>query len=93
MTICVLFILSSKLVFCCAVLGENYECIDGKEMGNVWSDKYLFVGMCRSWVVLIVLGVLCRERGDELFLGEALYFFSIFRIDDWYCIYIVGISI
>ena len=56
-TIFVLFIFLSKLFFCCAVLCDNCKCRDGKGMGNVWEDKYLFIGMWRAWVVLIGLGV------------------------------------
>ena len=78
LTICVWFILLSKLVFGYEVLCENCECIDGKELGNVWRDKYLFVGMCRSWVVLIVLYLFCRKGGDKLFLGKALYLLLVF---------------
>ena len=44
-------------VLCCAVLCDNCKCRDGKGMGNVWEDKYLFIGMWRAWVVLIGLGV------------------------------------
>ena len=87
LTIFVLFILLSKLVFGCAVLCENCECIDGKELGNVWRDKYLFVEMCRSWVVLIVLDVFCRKGGDKLFLGKALYFF-LALLNRWLIMYL-----
>ena len=63
MTICVLFILSSKLVFCCAVLCDNFEYRGGREIGNMLDDKYLFIEICRSLVRLIVLGAfLYREE-------------------------------
>ena len=49
-------ILVFKWAFCCAVFYGNVEVKrGGRYIVDVVEGKYLFIGMCRSWVVCIGL--------------------------------------
>ena len=72
MTIFVCLVLLSKLVRFYAVLCDNCGVSEGREIGNLLDDKWLFLWICR--LVLLVLSVVFIWIGDKRFLRKALYF-------------------
>ena len=72
MTIFVFLILLSKIVCCCAVLCDNCDIREGREIGNLLDDKKLFIRICR--LLLLVLSVVFIWIGDKRFLRKYLYF-------------------
>ena len=72
MIIFVFFIWRSKLVCCWTVLCENGDFRDGRGIGNRLDGKWLFIGICK--VVLVVLLRVCKWIREERFLRKVLFF-------------------
>ena len=72
MTIFVFLILLSKLVGCCVLLCDNCDVREGRDIGNLLDDKWLFIGIFR--LLLLVVSVVFIWIRDKCFLRKALHF-------------------